>query len=125
MKRLLVGLLFALAPATADAVEGRYRGETHGMHFDVQVERVVDTTYRVDIDVTRRPGCGGSVVALVNITRSTALFRASHPERDAFGPRVCDVLMRFDGRRLHLEEGEGCVRYRGAACSFTGDLTRR
>jgi hypothetical protein len=121
LKRLLVGLLLALAPATAGAVDGTYRGQWHS----AVVRHVEGTRHEIEVETWNGRGCGGGVTLTADITpRRDVLARAVNPSLNPLRP-YCEVILRFRGRRLSIQEGESCLYFHGAACEFTGTLTLR
>lgn len=116
MKRLVLGLLLALAPLTAEAYEGTYLGERH----EVVVRRIQGDRFQVDVQAFQR-GCGGQVRMIATITSRSTIARALNQTDERY--RFCDVLLTFQGRQLQIEEGHGCLEWHGVACRFTGTLT--
>lgn len=97
---------------------GRYEGRLEGMG-EATIRSAGRGRYRADLGVGA-PGCGGSVSGGGRVSGHRMTFTAPSET----GP-PCRIDLTRRGRRLQVREGPNCIPFHGAACGFTGTLTRR
>jgi hypothetical protein len=106
---------------------GRY-DMSGGGEGDVEIAPIKGSTdrYRVSFAIGQK-GCMGNVEGTAVETKSGALTFTGPPSEDFDGtPRVCTIeLARKNGRSVSVNEIEGCTNWHGAACEFTGTMTRK
>lgn len=104
-------------PGGTQEVVGTWEGELEGSGT-MEVTRGADGLY-VALGVQAPGGCGGALegAAARNGNRLTV-------QRSDDG-RSCTVIVEFADDTAQVTEGDGCTYYHGAACGFSGTLTRR
>jgi hypothetical protein len=138
MRRLLLGacVLGVMAghdPALAqqDGYAGGYVGQGEG-ELTARVRRLAGDRHQVDLTTTDAGRCAGGVGGEAMLpSNGRGVLRT---ENQAYDPnastpwlreRYCTVAIGISGRRMRIEEGDGCLGFHGAACGFTGELQRR
>ncbi|UPA27882.1 hypothetical protein [Shinella oryzae] len=121
---------FAQDPA---GVEGLWSGQGEG-DLTVDLTHVQDDIYKISIGTTVPmdgdvPGCGGGIAGEVKLDKTGGNFFVENESYDpdstspGLSERYCEIGLTFtEGRKLVLEERNGCIGYHGAACGFSGEL---
>jgi hypothetical protein len=121
LQRALIGLAVVFNGVIhAHAFEGKWENSAY---MSVAATIVKDGGgYSVKLETSTK-GCGGEVEG--KATAEGDVLTLSAPNDDATYGKACIVTLTKKGKRLVMEEVEGCLFWHGAACEFAGTMKKK
>lgn len=104
------------APAPLPDVVGRWKGQLEG-NGEMEIRPREDGDYQLSLRVSTESGCAGSVSGRVLVEGPAVTLSSGE------NGGMCTVRVKFSGASAEIEE-DGCTNRHGAACGFSGTLTR-
>lgn len=101
--------------ASKDRFEGTFEYKTDGGSAEITLHRTKAKIYAVSVEVGA-PGCAGAITGTATRHDDALLFVGDKTE--SFN-ETCQLEIKRKNGKLLVEEGEGCMTYHGASCSFS------